>query len=556
MKKPLLIFAILCFWGNIIFAQTWLWAKSAHGAFDDWGQAIAVDASGNTFVGGRFTSTSISFGTATLKNTDTTNTGNTGMSIDIFLAKYDVNGNFLWAKSAHGTDDMDERVFSVVVDASGNAYMAGMYSSPTLSFDGITLTNAGVENMFLAKYDANGTIIWAKSYGGTYHDWAYSVAVDVSGNAYLAGVFQSPTINFGSTTLTNLDNTGNYTDMFLAKIDVNGNVLWAKRAGGINYDWAMAVSVDAIGNAYLTGYFYSPTLAFGSTTLTNLSMMGDIFLTKYDANGNVIWATGAGGTDDDNANAMVLGTSGDIYLAGNFNSYTLTFGTTTLTNAGISNIFIAKYDTSGNVLWAKSASGTETDLGYAVAVDGSDNAYITGCFYSPTLTFGTTTLTSAGNADMYLTKYAPNGNLLWAKNQGGTENDGSLSVAVDATNNVYITGWFRDVCSFGSTSLSNVEPIFAGSDLFIAKLSGIAGIAELSSSSVISVYPNPASDMLTIETLQQGVIEIFNLEGQLLKRFIETDDKISIDISDFSSGVYIIKATTNEGVTVKKFIKD
>ena len=114
MKKSLLIFAILRFWGTIIYAQSWLWAKSAHGAFDDWGQAIAVDASGNTFVAGRFSSISLSFGTTSLKNTDSTNTGNTGMSMDIFLAKYDANGNFLWAKSAKGTDDMDERVFSLV----------------------------------------------------------------------------------------------------------------------------------------------------------------------------------------------------------------------------------------------------------------------------------------------------------------------------------------------------------------------------------------------------------------------------------------------------------
>ncbi len=548
MKKELIVFIVLVFLSTTTDAQTWEWAKSAHGAFDDWGQSTAVDVSGNTFVAGMFTSTSITFGNTVLKNTDSTNTGNSGFSMDIFLVKYDVTGNVLWAKSVEGTDNMDERVFSIAVDGIGNVYLAGMYSSPTLSFDSITITNAGIENIFLAKYDPNGNALWAKSTGGSYHDWAYSVAVDNSGNIYMTGVFQSPTISFGSITLTNDDNTGNYTDLFLAKYDTDGNVLWAKSAGGTSYDWAMSVSVDASDKVLVSGYFYGPTLTFGSIDLTNVNAMyGDTFIAKYDESGNVIWAKSAGGTFDDAVYSVAADSSGNIYMTGNFRSPTLTFGTTTLTNTGESDIFLAKYNADGDVLWAKSAIGSDSDIGNSVATDVIGNAYLTGHFYSPTITFETTTLTNAGSADIYLVKYDINGNLLWAKSVGGTDNDGAVSVAMDAFDNAYITGWFRDICSFGSTTLINDGGSFNGSDVFIAKLSSTTEIHELANTLDISVFPNPSEGKFRIKIVKKQLVKgndyiaIYNLSGNRIY-FSEFTSQTpnEIDLSAFPKGIYFV----------------
>lgn len=555
MKKQLFIIAVFYLWCHLSYAQTWLWAKSAHGAFDDWGQSIAVDHFGNTYVAGRFTSTSFVIGTTTLKNSDSTNTGNTGMSMDIFIAKYDINGNFLWAKSAWGSDNMDERAFSVAVDASGNAYITGMYSSPTLSFDGVTITNAGIENIFLAKYDANGNIKWAKSTGGTSHDWGYSVAVDTSGNIYLTGVFQSPTIIFGTTTLTNLDNTSNFTDLFLAKYDSLGNVLWANKTGGTNYDWAMAVTVDASNKVILTGNFYSPSITFGSNTFTN-SGLGDIFIAKYDVNGDVLWAKKAGGTDDDNASSVAVTASGEIYIAGNFNSYTLTFGSSTLTNHGISNIFIAKYDAGGNPLWAKSGGGTETDMGYSVAADPAGNAYITGAFFSPSITFGSTLLLNSGFANIFVAKYASGGNLLFAESIGGTDNDGGLAVAVDAMGFAYITGWFRDLCPFGSTTLSNVDPVFAGSDLFVAKLSSVTTeINEKDNASTFVIAPNPSNGKFVLNSsINISSVEIFDIVGKRIFQSEINNQKSEIDLSSQPKGIYFVKVTDGEKTHTEKIV--
>jgi len=563
MKKQLFIITLLCLWVSLTHAQSWLWAKSAHGAFDDWGQSIVVDAQGNTYVAGRFTSTSISFGSTTLKNSDSTNTSNpvTGMSMDVFLAKYDANGNVLWTKSARGTDNMDEGVFSVAVDALGNAYMAGMFSSSTLSFDSITLTNAGVENIFLAKYDTDGNVLWAKSAGGSFHDWGYAVAVSTLGNVYLTGVFQSPTITFGSTTLTNTDNTGQTTDLFLAKYDASGNVVWAKSAGGITYDWALAVAVDKNEKVSVTGYFFSPTLTFESTMLTNTNELSDIFLAQYDADGNTLWSKSVVGAGADDANAIAIDASGNIFVIGDFDG-TLIFDNITLTRTGSANsdIFLAKYSSDGDILWAKNSSGLisyipTNDFGSSVAVDASGNVYIAGRFESPTFTLDTISLTNAGEADIYLAKYNSNGNVLWAKSQGGTNNDGALSVAVDNFGNAFITGWFREVCSFGSTSLSNVDPVFGGSDLFIAKIGVTTGINEINNTLNTMIFPNPSNGKFIISCNRNiYTIEIFNIIGEKVFHSEINNQKSEIDLSLQPKGIYFVKISDGENIYTEKII--
>lgn len=200
--------------------------------------------------------------------------------------------NWLWAKTAGNTSN--DIANSVAVDASGNSYIAGAFLSPTITFGSTTLTNNGADDIFLAKYDASGNVLWARSAGGTNHDYANSVAVDPSGNVYVAGYFTSDTIIFGSYTLINTDNTTNSTsDLFLVKYNSSGNVLWAKSAAGLNNDEAASVSVDASGNAYITGYFSSYTLSFGTITLTNtdtINYTDDIFIAKYNTSGNVLWA--------------------------------------------------------------------------------------------------------------------------------------------------------------------------------------------------------------------------------------------------------------------------
>jgi len=338
---------------------------------------------------------------------------------------------------------------------------------------------------------------WAKSAGGAGYieaqSYLQSVAVDAAGNSYVVGWYDSPTITFGSITLTNNDNTGNSDDLFFVKYDVNGNVVWAKGAGGAGSDDAQSIAVDGSGNIYITGWFSSPTLTIGSTTLINGGLR-DIFLVKYDANGNIIWAKGAGGTGSEDAQSITVDGSGNIYVVGWFNSPTFILGTTTLTNTGSIDLFLVKYDANGNVIWAKGAIGMYDDGATSVAVDGSGNTYVAGVFRGPTLIFGSTTLTVMNTAGDY--------------------------------------------------------------DVFLAKSGSTSGMYELSNSLSISVFPNPATNILTIETPNMASIEILNIQGQQIKTIAASNNKTTFDISSFTSGMYLVKVKTETGIEVKKFVKE
>jgi hypothetical protein len=250
-------------------------------------------------------------------------------------------------------------------------------------------------------------VLWAKSAGGTYSDEGTSLATDASGNVYITGNFVSPTITFGTTILTNESNNGG-SDIFIAKYDAFGTVLWAKSEGGTYFDEGTSVATDVNGNVFVTGNFNSDTITFGTNTCTNAGS-NDIFIAKYDATGTVLWAKSSGTPNYDRGRSVSTDTNGNVYVTGMFNGAAITFGTTILTNAsnnGYNDIFIAKYDAAGTVLWAKSEGGIKGDEGTSLATDANANVYLTGYFQSATITFGTTSLTNAGELDIFIVKYA------------------------------------------------------------------------------------------------------------------------------------------------------
>ena len=367
-----------------------------------------------------------------------------------------------WAKNAPGTGT--DGTYSVSTDAAGNVFVTGKFSSPTITFGSTVLTNAGLSNIFIAKYDANGNVLWAQSAGGIKNDVGYSVSTDIAGNVFVAGNFSSPTIAFGPVVLTN---TG-FSNIFLAEYDANGNVLWAKRTGGKKNDAAYSVSTNAAGNVFLTGYFQSDSIIFGSVTLHNAGV-NNVFIVKYDANGNVLWAKSAGGFGNDGGYSISADASGNVFVTGGFGSAKIIFGSTILTNAAGYNVFIAKYDPNGNVLWAKSAAGTGGAWGYSVSADAAGNVFVTGDFYSRTLIFKPDTLTNADPSgitnDVFIAKYDALGNVLWVQRAGGTGSDGGYSVSTDAKGNAYVTGAFlSSAITFGPTTLlpppGSVDPMF------------------------------------------------------------------------------------------------
>jgi len=374
-----------------------LWAKSAGGSEDEYARDIAVDARGNVYVIGEFESDSLTLGSTTLRRKGE---GDFFRRSDIFIVKYDPNGQVLWAKSIGGDDY--EYAQSIVVDASGNVYVTGKFESDTLTFGPITLRNVGGLDIFLVKYDPNGQVLWAKSAGGSEEDKKQgfviilgqkypSITVDASGNVYLAGSFSSSTLTFGSTTLRNAGQS----DIFLVKYDPNGQLLWAKSVGGEGNEALRGIAVDAQGNIYVTGYFGSYNLTLGSTTLRNAGGIWgysfDIFVMKYGPNGQVVWAKSIGGGGNEDGEVITVDASGNIYVTGTFWSDSLIFGSTILKRGPVYDfvgdfvgaIFVVKYNPNGEVVWAKGISGGESR---GIAVDARGNVYVIGWCRKESLT--------------------------------------------------------------------------------------------------------------------------------------------------------------------------
>ena len=248
--------------------------------------------------------------------------------------------DWIWAKSAGGVNyDVGN---SIATDNLGNTYVTGYFESPAITIGNIVLNNAsgsgGINkgDFFIAKYDPLGNVAWAKSVGGNYPEKGISITTDINGNVYVTGIFCSIQISFGGYALSNAYTGYPFTsDIFIVKYSSTGTLLWDKRAGGIYDDMSTCITTDKIGNVYLSGYFGSSSITFGSTILTNTGSLGtdDFFLVKYNSSGGVIWAKSAGGIGNDVVSSIATDSLGNLYITGNFKSSFITLGGNTLINS-------------------------------------------------------------------------------------------------------------------------------------------------------------------------------------------------------------------------------
>jgi hypothetical protein len=364
-------------------ASPWGWAVKAGGSAGEMGYGIAVDSSGNAYVTGEFS------GTATFGSTNLTSSG----SYDIFIAKLSSSGSWQWVVKAGGS--ASDNGMGIAVDSSGNAYVTGSFYG-TATFGSTSLTSSGSQDIFIAKLSSSGSWLWAVKAGGSFGDYGRGIAVDSTGNAYATGNFKG-TATFGS---TSLESNGGQ-DIFIVKLSSSGSWQWAVKSGGSSgSDGGYGIAVDSSGNAYVTGIF-AGTANFGSTSLTSSGGNVDIFIAKLSSSGSWQWAVKAGGSSgSDGGYGIAVDSSGNAYATGFFRG-TATFGSTSLVSSGSYDIFIAKLSNNGSWQWAVKAGGSSDDYGYGIAVDSSGNAYVTGYFLG-TATFGSTSLTSSGDADIFI----------------------------------------------------------------------------------------------------------------------------------------------------------
>jgi hypothetical protein len=420
---------------------------------------------------------------------------------DAFIIKYNTNGIPLWARRIGGLGN--EFGLGISSDASGNVYVTGYYNSVTTVFDSnntttfATLQNAGSDpntnDAFIVKYNTNGTPQWARRIGGTSSDRGNSISSDASGNVYVTGSY------LGVATIFNTDNTSQFTtlqntssnDAFIVKYNTTGTPLWARRIGGGSSETGLGISSDASGNVYVTGTYSGPSTVFNTdntnsfTSLENANFT-DTFIVKYDTDGTPLWVRRIGGSGSDQGNGISSDASGNVYVSGFYTGVVTIFNTnntsefTTLQNAGSSDAFIVKYNTTGTPQWARRIGGSGIDQGLAISSDASGNVYVTGTYSGPSTVFNTdnatsfTLLQSSGGSEVFIVKYDTSGTPLWARRIGGLGTDSGRSISSDASGNVYVMGVY--VGPFTVFNTDNATPFtllpdvgVGANDVFIVK---------------------------------------------------------------------------------------
>ncbi|NUM51069.1 MAG: T9SS type A sorting domain-containing protein [Flavobacteriales bacterium] len=311
--------------------------------------------------------------------------------------------------------------------------------------------------------------VWAKASGGLSNDFPHDVATDSQGNVFLIGNFTSDSIFFGNTKLLNTSPLSS--DIFVVKYNSNGDVIWAKSFGGAVSDNAHSVCIDTDNNAIITGLCLSNSIMFGLFTLMGGGGSPNVFTTKLDPNGNVLWAKSNAFSSNGIGYAVSVDSKNSIYVTGRFDSQSIIFAPFILQNQGGSDIFIVKYNSLGNVIWATSFGGAKNDVALGITSDLNSNILITGRFDSDSISIGTTTLyNSSGNDDIFVIKLDSNGFPVWSNAFGGNLWEEGSAITTDINSSIYITGYFGSSnLILGSTTLLN--NMNGQAKIYLAKLS-------------------------------------------------------------------------------------
>jgi hypothetical protein len=311
-----------------------------------------------------------------------------------------------------------------------------------------------------------------------------AIAKDAAGNIYVTGYFSGINVDFDPSTSTHTLSTNGSNDIFVAKYNSSGQYQWAFNIGGQGSDIGYGIAVDGSGSIYVTGQFLDTNVDFDPSTNTNaLSYNGsnDIFVAKYNSNGQYQWAFNVGGGLADIGYGIAVDGNGNVLVTGQFQGTNIDFDpSVTNTNALSSNtasydIFVAKYNSSGQYQWAFNVGGSSNDIGNGIAVDGSGNVLVTGPFQGANIDFdpstSTNTLSSNGGNDIFVAKYNSNGQYQWAFNIGGGGIDISNAIAVDGSGNVLVTGQFIGPNIDFNPSATNTNALSSNgsNDIFVAK---------------------------------------------------------------------------------------
>lgn len=475
MKKLLLFTSlILLFSIQLLHAQGWVWSQRLGNTKSDKVTTIKTDGQGYIYIAGYFSNTT-PIGTNGVILNFTANAN----SKEAFIAKLDSTGYCYWAKS--GGQYFDDRVLGMDVDSAGYAVITGTFwEGSGINFPPINVTGSAFgygDQCFIVKYDPNGNPVWGKFVcSNSGDDQGLDIATDKKGNHYVVGFMSGTTLYCGGAAVTATNpNTSLHPHCFwLAKMNSNGVFQWARTFGHLPWDTShykyierdIAVCVDESDGVYITGGF-DGTTQFGTNTFSNVGGY-DVFVMKYDTSGNFKWSTQAASNKDDWSNGICSDKNGSIYITGEFRD-SLIMDTVLVKNYDKRDAFVFRINANtGKPIWGKRAgSQLGGERGNDIWADDHCNVYVCGDI-NEGAKFGDDILTPVGDSlQGFLAKISPNGKWTWAITGGGHDDeDRCNALAKGKGNQVYIAGFFRSSANYGGTTLTAV----GSSDGFFSRI--------------------------------------------------------------------------------------
>jgi len=366
---------------------------------------------------------------------------NASAGFGIYLARYSVSGVVEWVRAAT-SGNSGGATYNVAVDPLGNCYLAGGFAGTT-SFGVTNLSSAGPTDGFVAKYDRAGALLWVRQLGGGFDDSARGIAADGTNGCFVTGLLQSAS---GASSR----------DIFAAKYDADGLLQWQRQPVGSSSDAGIAAASDAEGNAYITGWF-TGTVNFGPTNLTAIGAR-DIFVAKYNNTGTLLWVASTGGVNGDEGKGVGIDTNGNVYVTGSFN----------IGGGGTSNaekFLLTKFSIAGELLWQRELLARFNYLDFSSSTDASGNTWVVAGFPGSGSLNGVP-IASGGGYDAIVAKYDSHGTLVWINQVGGLGSAIAHHAALDVAGHCYVTGYFDGNAVFGSTNLTS----HGGTNVFVARI--------------------------------------------------------------------------------------
>lgn len=547
MKGALLSF-IFIFSFSLCDGQSWEWAKSFQCGDDDY--PVATDKMGNVY---KLIWDTCYIDTMHLRGT-------------IGFYKLDTNGNPLHEVGSNSSTGSANGL--ICTDDSDNVFVSGLFTG-ILGFGAFNFASTGTGNLYLTKVDSTGKILWmkaSKTPSTNSFIEPYAFTTDKHGNVYSTGIFVDTAVFDADTLMT----TNSENPFFLVKYNNGGNVIWAKRdsTNCPNCNTSVsAITTDISGNIYVTGS-YAGTVSFGAVTLNQGGVGGNTFIVKYDANGTVLWAKSAipnSKFSSSGGNSITTDNAKNCYVAGSFADTILLGSFILISPPGITNGFLAKLDSSGQVLWLKNFTVMHTSNYfniYSVVYNSHNTIFTSGGMEYPFIIDADTIKASYLSSDAsFILKFDTAGNLLCSVTvmAGGDDNN---AIASDPTGQgVYFSGdALLHPAIFGKDTINGPVSVEYP---FLAKWQPCTNIETsippISNPPSLSLFPNPNTGQFTIafagaQNFVPATVEIYNVMGQkVYSAYPPQTPKgalIAVNIANQADGIYLYRVMDNSGALV------